>query len=117
VRCIFVSFFSHYRYCLRMLRLMPSLVKGAAANPKTITYVRIMRSRHVTTPEALMIAVKATVRSDYGPIRMAPSSTPREHVGAISNGHAVRTDGSLAGFLFLRQSNRNTATAVFRFGM
>jgi hypothetical protein len=33
--------------CLRMLQLMHSLVKGAAANPKT--YDRTMRSRHVTT--------------------------------------------------------------------
>jgi hypothetical protein len=53
--CIVVSFLSHYRYCLRMLRLRHSLVKGAAANPKTHTYVRIMRSQRVTTPEALMI--------------------------------------------------------------
>ena len=33
--CIVVSFFLHCRYCLRMLQLMHSLVKGAAANPKT----------------------------------------------------------------------------------
>ena len=65
--CIVVSLFSHYRYCLRMLRLMHSLVKGAAANLKALTYVRTMRSRCVTTPEALMIAAKATVRSGYGP--------------------------------------------------
>jgi hypothetical protein len=30
---------------------------------------------------------------------MAPSSTPREYVGAVSNGHAVRADGSLTGLL------------------
>ena len=83
MRCIFVSFFSHYRYCLRMLRLMHSLVKGAAANPKTLTYVRIMRSRRVTTPEALMIAAKATVRSDYGPnpngAKLYTAGTRRRH--------------------------------------
>jgi hypothetical protein len=49
-----------------MLQLTRSLVKGAAANPKTLTYVRTMRSRRVTTPQALMTAAKATVRSDYG---------------------------------------------------
>jgi hypothetical protein len=49
-----------------MLQLTRSLVKGAAANPKTLTYVRTMRSRRVTTPPALMTAGKATVRSDYG---------------------------------------------------
>jgi hypothetical protein len=43
------AFFSHYGYCLRMLQLMHSLVKGAAANPKTPTYDRTMRSRRVTT--------------------------------------------------------------------
>ena len=30
---------------------------------------------------------------------MAPSSTPREYVSAVSNGHAVRADGSLTGLL------------------
>jgi hypothetical protein len=47
--CTVVSSFSHYRYCLRMLQLMHSLVKGAAANPKTLTYVRTMRSRVTTS--------------------------------------------------------------------
>jgi hypothetical protein len=32
-----------------MLQLMHPLVKVAAANPKTLTYVRTMRSRRVTT--------------------------------------------------------------------
>ena len=65
--CIVVSFFLHCRYCLRMLQLMHSLVKGAAANPKTLTYDRTIRSRHVTTLYALITAAEATVRSDYGP--------------------------------------------------
>jgi hypothetical protein len=47
--CIVVWFSSHYRYCLHMLQLTHSLVKGAAANPKALTYVRTMRSRRVTT--------------------------------------------------------------------
>jgi hypothetical protein len=46
---------------------------------------------------------------------MAPSSTPREYVGAISNGHAVRADGSLAGPLDVTVE-RNTATAVLLLG-
>jgi hypothetical protein len=43
---------------------------------------------------------------------MAPSSTPREHVGAASNSHAVRADAASPDF-FLRPSNRNTATSCF----
>jgi hypothetical protein len=65
--CIVILFSSHQRYCLRMLQLTHSLVKGAAANPKTLSYVRTTRSRRVTTPQALMTAAKATVRSDCGP--------------------------------------------------
>ena len=51
-------------FALRILQLTRSLVKGAAANPN---YVRTMRSRRVTTPQALMTAAKATVRSNSGP--------------------------------------------------
>src|SRR6516164_8023355 len=40
---------------------------------------------------------------------MAPSSTPREYVGAASNSHAMRADGSLTGLLS-ETVERNTAT-------
>jgi hypothetical protein len=51
-----------------MLQLtMHSLVMGAAVTPKPLTRARAMRSRRVTTPQALMAATKATGRSDYGP--------------------------------------------------
>jgi hypothetical protein len=33
-----------------MFQLTHSLVKGAAANPKALTYIRTMRSRHIATP-------------------------------------------------------------------
>jgi hypothetical protein len=46
---------------------MHSLVMGAAVNREPLTQVRTMQSRRVTTPQALMAATKATVRSDYGP--------------------------------------------------
>ena len=49
-----------------MLQLtMHSLVMGAAVNREPLTQVRTMQSRRVTTPQALMAATKATVRSDY----------------------------------------------------
>ena len=51
-----------------MLQLtMHSHVMRAAINPEPLTQVRAMRCRRVTTPEALMAATKATVRSGYGP--------------------------------------------------
>jgi hypothetical protein len=62
------SFLSQWRYCLRMLQLpMHSLGIGAMVSPKPLTQVRAMRSRRVTTPQALMAAAKATGRNGYGP--------------------------------------------------
>jgi hypothetical protein len=49
--CIAVSFSSHSRYCLRMLRLtMHSLVMVRQVNLEPLTQVRARRSPRVTTP-------------------------------------------------------------------
>jgi hypothetical protein len=80
--CIAVSSSSHWRYRLRMLQsTMHSLVMGAAVTPEPLTQVRAMRSRRVTTPQALLAATKAIGRSAYGPnpngAKLYTAGTPR----------------------------------------